>query len=223
MTSQKDFEIFLYKNKINEKTLMEVFHKLSSKTIKYIMNDLGSNKDETEQNTVYAFTDGGCKNNGKPNAKGGYAVFFSDKTECEYFKLNKVGLIVSDPTNQKAELTAMYHLFNILKENKALFANKKVVVCSDSMYSIKCINEWCKKWEMNNWKTSKGEAVKNCDLIQKMVNIKKQCEDGKIEVIFKHVFSHTVAPIDKTTKDYMLWYGNDTVDKMINELIAKNN
>jgi ribonuclease HI len=218
--SRKDFEIFLYKNKLNEKSLIDVFPRLSSKTLKYIMNDLDS---PTEQNTVYAFTDGGCKNNGKPNAKGGYAVFFTDNTDSEHFDLKTVGLIVCNPTNQKAELTAMYKLFGILQDNKALFINKKVVVCTDSMYSIKCINDWSKKWELNNWKTSKGEDVKNCDLIKTIVNLKKQCEDDKIQIVFKHVFSHITMPNDKTSKEYMLWYGNDRVDKMINELLEKNN
>lgn len=222
MASRKDFEIFLYKNKINEKTILDVLPRLSSKTIKYIMNDLEIIQQGETDNVLYVFTDGGCKNNGKKQAKGGYAVFFNDNPDSEYFTLNKVGLIVTEPTNQKAELTAMYHLFDILQENTSLFVNKKIVICSDSMYSIKCINEWSKKWELNDWKTSKGESVKNCDLIKKVLNLKKQCEDNGINVVFKHVFSHTTAPTDKSSKEYQLWYGNFTVDKMINEAIVKN-
>lgn len=221
MSTRKDFEIFLYKNKLNETTLLDVFQRLSSKTLKHIMNDLGENDtDKSNTDTLYVYTDGSCKNNGKANAKGGYAVFFNDDRESEYFHFNKVGLLVSDPTNQKAELTAIYHLFDILHDNTSVFANKKIVVCSDSMYSIKCINEWSKKWEMNDWKTSKGEAVKNGELIKRILKLKKQCEDVGVGVSFKHVFSHTTAPIDKTSKDYQLWYGNYTVDKMINDLVT---
>ncbi len=40
--------------------------------------------------SINKFTDGNCKNNGRSNAKGGYAVFFSDEEDSEYFHLNKV-------------------------------------------------------------------------------------------------------------------------------------
>lgn len=219
MASKKDFEIFLYKNKLNEQTLLEVLPRLSSKTIKYIMNDLEIVEKYSEDSVLYVFTDGSCKNNGKDNARGGYAVFFSDDSQSAYTALNKVGLVVSDPTNQKAELTAMYHLFDVLNENIRMFENKKVVVCSDSMYSIKCINDWSKKWELNDWKTSKGEAVKNCDIIKRVLNLKRDCEKGGVQITFKHVFSHTTAPADKNSKEYKIWYGNYMVDKMINDLL----
>lgn len=224
MASRKDFEIFLYKNKLNDKTLLDLLPRLSSKSIKYIMNDMSILEDlgtQVENSNVFAFTDGGCKNNGKANAKGGYAVLFSDDVDSEYYNLNQVGLIVTEPTNQKAELTAMYHLFDILNENKKLFANKKVIVCTDSMYSLKCVNDWSKKWELSGWKTSKGEPVKNSELIKNIINLKKQCEDNGVQVSFKHVFSHTTAPIDKNSKEYRLWYGNYIVDKMINDILSE--
>lgn len=221
MAARKDIEISLYKHKLNEHTLIDILPRLTIRTIQCIMNDLDivQKCESGDSDNVYVFTDGGCKNNGRKNAKGGYGVFFTDKHSSDYFKLNKVGLILNDATNQKAELTAMYHLFRILHENVAMFAEKTVVVCSDSMYSIKCIKEWSKKWEKNEWKTSKGDAVKNSELIKKMLNLKKQCEEKKINVVLKHVMSHTVAPVDKTTKEYHLWYGNYMVDQMINEYI----
>jgi hypothetical protein len=40
MTTKKDFEIFLYKNKLNSKTLIDILPQLSSKTISNLYNDL---------------------------------------------------------------------------------------------------------------------------------------------------------------------------------------
>lgn len=220
MATRKDFEIFLYKNKLNEKTLVDLLPRLSSRSVKSIMNDLNILSVQEDTRQLYVFTDGNCKNNGKKNAKGGYAVFFTDDTESDFYQLNKAGLVVCDPTNQKAELTAMSQLFQIIDDNAHLFGNKKVVVCTDSMYAMKCINDWCKKWEVNNWKTSKGEPVKNGELIKNILKLKHKCENNQIEITFKHVFSHTDEPSDKSSKEHMLWYGNYIVDKMINDLLA---
>ncbi len=209
MTFLEETEILLFKHKLNDKNLLDLLPRLSEKTIRCLIADLVSK----EKDLVYVFTDGGCKNNGKQNAVGAYAVYFPEMTE-----LNKVGEI-SHPTNQKAELTGILKMFEILCKNTTLFTNKRVIVCSDSMYSIKCINEWSKQWQRNGWKTSKGESVQNSELIKNILHLKKQCEEAGIEIGFKHVFSHTTPPADKNSKEYQLWYGNYCADKMVNDYL----
>lgn len=39
--SKKDFQVFLYKNKLNESKLMDIYLKLSDNTLTSIMKDLG--------------------------------------------------------------------------------------------------------------------------------------------------------------------------------------
>jgi len=222
--SKKDLELYLYKNKLNDKSIIEFLENFSQKTIKNILEDLTKNevKMEISNDIIYVFTDGNCKKNGKKDAKGGYCVFFTENEDSIYYTLNKYGVITEEPTNQKAELTAMYKLFCIIDENLNLFKNKTINICSDSLYTIKCVTEWCKNWEKNGYKTSKNENVKNSNLIKNIVSLKKNIlnETNKIKINFKHVYSHTVEPIAKDTLEHYIWEGNKICDELINELLS---
>jgi ribonuclease HI len=221
--SRKELELYLYKNKLNDLPLTEVICKLSSKTIKNILDDLDKDnvKYESTNDIIYVFTDGNCKKNGRKDAKAGYCVFFTENEDSIYYTLNKCGIITNEPTNQKAELTAMYNLFNIIEENEHLFENKIINICSDSQYTIKCVTELYKNWEKNGYKTSKNEDVKNSDLIKKIVNLKENIKNkNDITINFKHVFSHTVEPNNKDTLEHYIWKGNKICDELINELIS---
>ena len=219
--SKKELELYLFKNKLNEIPLLEIIPKLSSKTIKNIFEDLDKDnvKFEKDNDIIYVFTDGNCKKNGRKDAKAGYCVFFTEDEDSIYYTLNKCDIITSDPTNQKAELTAMYHLFKIIDENDDLFKNKRINICSDSQYTIKCITEWYKNWEKNGYKTSKNENVKNSDIIKKIIKLKEITEEN-CKITFKHVFSHTIEPKNKDTLEHYIWKGNKVCDELINELIS---
>lgn len=219
--SKKELELYLYKNKLNETSLTEIIPKLSAKTIKNILEDLEKDNIvyEEKNDTIYVFTDGNCKKNGRKDAKAGYCVFFTENEDSIYYELNKSGIITNDPTNQKAELSAMYHLFNIIDENEKLFKNKIINICSDSQYTIKCITEWYKNWEKNGYKTAKNEDVKNADIIKKIIKL-KDITEKKSTINFKHVFSHTIEPKNKNTLEHYIWKGNKVCDELINELIG---
>lgn len=223
--SKKDLELYLFKNKLNETTILDILPKLSSKTIKNIFEDLDKDNVvyEEKNDIIYVFTDGNCKKNGKKDAKAGYCVFFTENEDSIYYTLNKSGIITEEPTNQKAELTAMYKLFCIIDENGKLFKNKTINICSDSQYTIKCITEWYKNWEKNGYKTSKNEDVKNSNIIKKIVKLKNtiiESNKENIKINFKHVFSHTVEPKTKDTLEHYIWKGNKICDELINELIS---
>jgi ribonuclease HI len=217
--SRKEFEIFLYKTKLNQFSLLDLLPKLSGKTIQHLMRDFEVvEKSTADENQVYIFTDGNCKRNGKTGAKGGYAVFFSDKDDSPYYNLNYSNLIAKEPTNQKAELLAMQKAFEIVQDNGNIFNSKQITIVSDSMYAIKCLTEWSKNWVRNNWKTAKGEAVKNDLILKRILELKNEVEQT-VSIKFKHIHSHTVAPSDQASKEYLLWYGNHKVDEMINQIL----
>ena len=212
--SRNEFLVFLYKNKLNDITLVDVVDKLSKRTLERIMKDLSIMYTEPNvSEDTYIFTDGGCKNNGKASAKGGYAVFFTDDSNNDLYNLNTVHTL-QEPTNQKAELSAIEKALQIVGENNDIFNGKKLTIVSDSMYSIKCITEWSKNWEKNNWKTSKGEEVKNVEIIKRIIDMTK-----RLNVSYKHVLSHTTEPKEKDSLAHYFWYGNNKVDGMINELL----
>lgn len=227
--SVKDLEILLYRHKLNQSTLIELLPQLSKTTITHLLRDLASQTQTQTQtppsqappdNMVYIFTDGNCKRNGKAGAKGGYAVFFTDDPESPFHNLNYSSLIATDPTNQKAELLAMLKVFETIEENTVLFAGKSITIVSDSMYSIKCLSDWYKNWVKNNWKTSKGEPVKNDLIIKRIIAIRDTLGPLGNNISFKHIHSHTVCPANRESKEYFLWYGNDRVDKMINDILT---
>ena len=229
----------------NKYEVNDLVAKLSKKTIKYIINDLGivieqnrvinngtsstrgisgtsstSSTSSTHDNTLYIFSDGNCKRNGKRGAMAGFSVFFSDDISSPYFKFNKTRLIISEPTNNKAELAGIKYIYDIISQNKDLFKQNKNIICTDSMYSINCIENWCKAWRKNGWKNSKGDSVKNKILIEEILDLKDSVSND-INISFKHVFSHTKEPLNKDSLEWRLWNGNNIVDTNINKLFNK--
>lgn len=215
-------QIFLYKNKLNETALIDLLNKFSVTTIKHLINDLNIIEPIKDQNELYIFSDGNCKGNGKKHAKAGYSVIFMDKNSDSdnslFSKFNKTRLLVSEPTNNKAELSGIKYIFKCIYENQDLFKDKKNIICTDSMYSINCIDKWSKTWIKNGWKNSKNEDVKNKELIQEICNFKDNLNN--INITFKHIMSHTKEPQDKHSLEWLLWFGNNKVDSNINELLS---
>lgn len=108
---------------------------------------------------IEIWTDGSCVE-GK---FAGYGVVFSRPDIC--------GANISEPlsvagpqTNQRAELSGIVAALERLKKRRVP-AHTPVRIYSDSTYAINCASKWRLAWERNGWKTSKGEPVKNCDLI----------------------------------------------------------
>lgn len=209
----KEFEVFLFKHKLNEKTLLCLKDKFSEDTIKSIMIDLGC----PVLDKLYIYSDGNCKGNGKSYAKAGYSVHFTDDKESKLYKFNKTKLISTLPTNNKAELSGVKQIYKTIYENQELFMNKECTICTDSQYSINCIEIWYKNWIKNDWKNNKKEPVKNRELIEDIIKIKDKISKNVI-VNFKHVFGHTKEPINKQSLEWKCWYGNNKVDTNINEL-----
>lgn len=158
-----------------------------------------------EQDLIYLFTDGACKNNGYPNAKASYAVY-CNSTQCD---ISVVKRLEENPTNQRAELMAILEALQTITD----YNLDKVVIVSDSMYAINCVTKWCDAWEKNNWKNSKKQPVKNADIIKQILNYK--CT----YVNFYHIYSHQCAPEQSDDLLYKLWLGNNTVDGLCNSVL----
>lgn len=149
---------------------------------------------------INIYTDGSTINNGKPNASGGYGVYFPD------FPLLNLSepFLLSVPTNQKTELYALLKCFQqcyiLSRENK----NYEFHVYSDSDYSIKCLTTWIKSWVKNNWKKADGKSVKNIEIIKPLYEEYNKVID---KIVIKHINSHT-------GKKDIHSIGNDTADKL---------
>lgn len=150
---------------------------------------------------IKVFTDGSCVNLNKPNCRAGCGVYFGDKRDISY------EIIRGKKTNQVAELKACILALHRIMETEKL-DKKKIIIYSDSMYTINCVTKWAKGWEKNNWKKSTGEKIINKKLIKKLYYL-----TNNMNVEYKHVRAHKKEP-KKNTEEHYFWYGNYMADKL---------
>lgn len=165
-------------------------------------------KSVSKDNILKIFTDGSSINNGKKDCKASYAVWFGDDDNRNY-----AGRIMTEPSNQIAELRAIEKALNIVKKTTNKDKLDTVIIYTDSMYSINCITKWIKIWKKNNFKSSLGKPVKNAIVINSCDQLINSLNKMGIKVVFEHVRSHTTEP-KKSTKEWELWYGNKMADKL---------
>ena len=105
---------------------------------------------------VRIFTDGACSENPGP---GGWAAVFNYEDKCDTISGNEIAT-----TNNRMELRAVIESFKKILSEKPK-RDVEFELYSDSAYVVNSINNgWIAKWKQNNWKTTKGEDVKNRDL-----------------------------------------------------------
>ena len=156
-----------------------------------------TNSYPTKKKTIIVFTDGSCLDNGKANAVGGIGIHFPDNQLKDVSKVFKDGIC----TNQRAELYAILCALRYIKQNIGL-KNVKVLIKTDSQYSINCVTKWVTGWIRNGWKTKGNTPVANKEFIE---IIHKYYEHFDIE--FEHVDGHSSAEDSDAI-------GNDRADEL---------
>lgn len=136
--------------------------------------------------SFYGYTDGSFikrKINSETKIFGGwaYAIVQMIQNSEQLHKQNsgKVNPDLTDPTNNRAELTAIKM---ILQDG---LSNNISIIFSDSEYSINSITVWYKNWQRNGWKTTTGGDVKNKDLIEEILQLKTNKN-----INFQHIRAH---------------------------------
>ena len=138
----------------------------------------------TTMSYIAVFTDGGCSNNGRHNARAASAVHFVDYPTMSESRLLPGRL----QTNNRAEFYAA-----IMAMEKAdiidppgSVAVRPLKIYTDSNLLVQTVTKWMGKWEKNGW-TKKGlEPIKNLDLVQ---TIAAQCKLRPIH--WEHVIAHS--------------------------------
>jgi ribonuclease HI len=157
---------------IKHKPLYHSFlHELDSKA-----KDTTTKLDTIDKFIIY--TDGACRNNGSQKATAGIGVYFSDQNKLKLDNISE-RLVYQNQTNNAAELMAILKALEKCKENNI---KKKIVIYTDSDYSMKCITVWYCEWVKNN----KCDKRKNIDLLHK-INVIYQ----ELDIDFIHIRSHT--------------------------------
>jgi len=146
--------------------------------------------------TIIIYTDGACKNNGSKTkvVRAGAGVHFSDKNKIKMTDVS-LKLEIDDPTNNKAELTAIVMALQECNKNKI---QNKIIIYTDSKYSIDAITKWFGQWVKNN----QLESKKNIDLLKTIHELLQY-----LDVSFEHIRSHTNLQDEHSI-------GNDTADKL---------
>ena len=94
----------------------------------------------------------------------------------------------------------------------------RLLVCSDSAYSINCIRSWAPNWEKKGWKKP-GGGIKNLEIIQDCYAIYRRIED---KLTLTHVAGHAGTESNELA-DRMAMLGAQRKEKRTATVSGKNN
>lgn len=147
---------------------------------------------------VRIYTDGACSGNPGPGGWGAIILLSEDRIELSGFQRNT--------TNNSMEIKAVLEALRKIKEMHPL-RNMKVDIYSDSAYVVNAIKDkWLKKWQLNGWKTTSKEEVKNKELWVQMIDLL----NSSFEINFIKVKGHSGD------------INNERADKLARTQIEKN-
>lgn len=142
--------------------------------------------------TVIVYTDGACS-----RTRGGWAWYVHDH-------LWDAGA-VPDATNNQMEMLAV---IKALETMAKVHTYNHLMVVSDSAYVVNCFKDrWYAKWRKNSWKNGSGEAVKNRELWERLIDL---FENHEGPITFRHCRGHGRGGPD----DLPYLVGNDKVDRL---------
>lgn len=133
---------------------------------------------------VIVYTDGACS-----NGKGGWAAsiyYGSENIHIAGYEENT--------TNNRMEIMA------VIKALDTLIVGCRVELFSDSKYVLDSIHLRLSTWQRNGWKTKKGDAVKNRDLWERVLELK-----SKHQIVPNWVRSHS-GDVNNETVDSLAQY-----------------
>ncbi|EGW10651.1 ribonuclease H1 [Cricetulus griseus] len=102
--------------------------------------------------SVVVYTDGCCSSNGRRRARAGIGVYWGPG-----HPLNVGFRLPGRQTNQRAEIHAACKAIMQAKAQNI----SKLVLYTDSMFTINGITSWVQGWKKNGWRTSTGKDVIN--------------------------------------------------------------
>ncbi|KAF7975181.1 hypothetical protein HWV62_10230 [Athelia sp. TMB] len=134
--------------------------------------------DESQWFVVYS--DGACKGNGKSGAVAGVGVWFGPNDPK-----NISERCPGDQTNNRAELIA------IIRVLETAPPTERLLIKTDSKYSIQCFTQWLPGWLKRDWKNAAGLPVKNRHVIAYLSSLldkrSTQGENVRLQYIKAHV------------------------------------
>ena len=146
---------------------------------------------------INVYTDGACSNNGRPDARAGFGIWFGNNDER-----NVSESFTGPQTNNRAELLAIIRALTILRDE--IEQGQQVMIYSDSSYSIRCCTTYGEKMSKKGWQM-KGNDIPNRELVEVAYNFVKKYNNIK----FTHIRAHTGLEDEHSI-------GNDNADRLAN-------
>ena len=144
---------------------------------------------------IKAYTDGSCNTTHKFGAWAAIVFINDDEVVLKGTAKNT--------TNNRMELCGVLNVLDYLKTNNLHYS--EIIIYTDSQY-VEGIKSRIPKFKLQNYKTKKGVAIKNEDLVRRLVNFIET-----LNVEFVKVKAHQK---ETTTKNY-----NRFVDKLSRKLV----
>uniref|UniRef100_A0A8C3RLI4 Ribonuclease H1 n=1 Tax=Chelydra serpentina TaxID=8475 RepID=A0A8C3RLI4_CHESE len=147
--------------------------------------------------SVVVYTDGCCSSNGRRKARAGVGVYWGPG-----HSLNTSDRLSGRQTNQRAEIHAACKAIEQAKSQNI----KKLVIYTDSKFTINGITSWVDNWKSNGWRTSTGKDVINKEDFERLDKL----SEG-MEIQWMHVPGHAG------------FTGNEAADRLAREGAGKQN
>ena len=137
---------------------------------------------------IRIYTDGACSENPGP---GGWASIWVSDNGIKVISGNN-----PNTTNNQMELTAVVvslrRVRNFLTTLSNPWMSKEYEIYSDSAYVVNSINNnWVDRWMLNDWKTSKGDDVKNVELWMECLRLLSKIRQMGVKITFIKVKGHS--------------------------------
>jgi len=149
------------------------------------------------KNIIESYTDGSCHTKLKIGAWA--AIIFIDSKEIV---LKNTEL---NTTNQRMELLAVLNVLDYLKTNH--FDKTTIIIYTDSQYVVG-IEGRMDRFKLQDYKTKKGEAIRNEDLVRELVRF--------IEIMNINFVKVKAHQKETETKNY-----NRVVDKLCRKMVRE--
>lgn len=125
---------------------------------------------------VVVYTDGCCSRNGRAGARAGIGVYWGHNSP-----LNVAERLQGRQTNQRAEIQAACRALEQAKEMNI----KKLILYTDSKFTINGVTSWVKTWKLNGWRLKSGGQIINKEDFVKLDKL-----NAELEVVWMHIPGH---------------------------------
>ncbi|KAF9245675.1 ribonuclease H-like domain-containing protein [Melanogaster broomeanus] len=171
--------------------------KMVAKAVETVRSTAKDEQDEQDCDVVYC--DGACKGNGQAGSFAGIGVWWGHNDPR-----NISERCPGDQTNNRAELIAIVRILETTPPLK-----RRLLIKTDSHYSIQCVSSWIFQWMRNGFRTSDGSPVKNRAVIKYLAALLHARRTTSQTVEFKHVRGHVGIE------------GNEAADQLANLGVTK--